>query len=607
MAADKIIAEIQRIANEPITDEDKEEYRRCLSDPIYFLENYYFIKTPYGRQKIKLRKGQKDAIEIFLQNHFMYVLKSRQVGFTTAALGLALWALLFWGMNIALVEPKKQDAENKIREVLLPALRDWLDLPPPRGRNLFKFFPIKYASDKIQLTSGNVLYGTAPMAGLRGPTVDLLILDEYQSLPDMETFWPEFRPTMTTTAEAYVRALKKIRKGEALSPEEQLLLAKPWGLLIIGTGGIIGHHRYPNAKMAKDDWEAAKRGEEFIPGIGIRLIPFEYHWSAVFDEDYMTAEMDALSKSRNVPVEFIQAEQELKFIHISEVGKLNEDSILFDKVRDFVVNITPVTMSRVKFGSDHFAEIRVYTPVPGEFKVIMGVDVSTGVGEDYSAIEVVDVFTRTQLSEVKAKVYPIELVEVVKHLLQIFPLDNVLYFSVESTRAEEFMARLLEVVPQKKVLGSQGRWGSKKNMWIPGVRLQEKGMKKKVSQIARLALAESHRIILSYELYAQLKKIDWETLHAQTDENDDLASAWLMAIWGTTQVDRLLHAPGEKGREWLLSLGEIQGMSHSMLSAVSEEEKKPKTPDEVIQDMISQFLRLYNIAVPDKSGFNLWE
>ena len=42
------------------------EYRKCINDPVYFIEHYYIILTNTGNKQIKLNDAQK----LFLIKYF---------------------------------------------------------------------------------------------------------------------------------------------------------------------------------------------------------------------------------------------------------------------------------------------------------------------------------------------------------------------------------------------------------------------------------------------------------------------------------------------------------------------------------------------------------
>lgn len=63
-------------------DENKAiELFKCFNDPLYFIENYVFIKHPKrGRIKFKMYDYQKEMVKKYLTNRFNITLSARQTG-----------------------------------------------------------------------------------------------------------------------------------------------------------------------------------------------------------------------------------------------------------------------------------------------------------------------------------------------------------------------------------------------------------------------------------------------------------------------------------------------------------------------------------------------
>jgi hypothetical protein len=69
-----------------------QEYLKCKTDPIYFIENYIKIfNQKMGVVQFKMFEKQKEFIKLWLEKHKMLVLKSRQTGMSTTLQALSLW------------------------------------------------------------------------------------------------------------------------------------------------------------------------------------------------------------------------------------------------------------------------------------------------------------------------------------------------------------------------------------------------------------------------------------------------------------------------------------------------------------------------------------
>jgi len=70
------------------------EWRKCAADPEYFIRTYIWIESerdPRGREPFGLWDYQEKALDAYLGNRFVVILKARQLGFTTLAMAYALW------------------------------------------------------------------------------------------------------------------------------------------------------------------------------------------------------------------------------------------------------------------------------------------------------------------------------------------------------------------------------------------------------------------------------------------------------------------------------------------------------------------------------------
>ena len=81
----------------------KQEYVKCFQDPAYFMRKYCYIQHPQrGRIPFNLYPFQAKVLQLFKENPFDIVLKSRQLGISTLAAAYALW-LMFMYFNIIIV------------------------------------------------------------------------------------------------------------------------------------------------------------------------------------------------------------------------------------------------------------------------------------------------------------------------------------------------------------------------------------------------------------------------------------------------------------------------------------------------------------------------
>lgn len=80
-----------------MTNEEVDEFEKCMLDANYFVEKYCLFLTDYGRSNVKLRDYQKDIIEsvttdeydpkldLYIpKNRYVIIMASRQIGKTAS-------------------------------------------------------------------------------------------------------------------------------------------------------------------------------------------------------------------------------------------------------------------------------------------------------------------------------------------------------------------------------------------------------------------------------------------------------------------------------------------------------------------------------------------
>ena len=74
----------------------KQEYIKCIGDPIYFMKKYCWIQHPTrGRIQFNLFPFQEGVLNLLNKNDRSIILKSRQLGISTLSAGIALHMMLF--------------------------------------------------------------------------------------------------------------------------------------------------------------------------------------------------------------------------------------------------------------------------------------------------------------------------------------------------------------------------------------------------------------------------------------------------------------------------------------------------------------------------------
>ena len=193
------------MALEKVTLKDliKEEYRRCFLDPAYFMKKYCYIQHPTkGKVLFTLYPFQEETLGDFRKFRYNVVLKSRQLGLSTLTGGYALWLLIFnRDKNVLVIATKQDVAKNivtKIR-VMYQNLPRWL-------KNT-ELGTLATEDNKLSLRLQNgsqvKAISSSEDAG-RSEALSLLILDEAAFIQKIDEIWAAAHQTLATGGDCIV-------------------------------------------------------------------------------------------------------------------------------------------------------------------------------------------------------------------------------------------------------------------------------------------------------------------------------------------------------------------------------------------------------------------
>ncbi len=72
------------------------EFLKCKNDFDYFCRNYIFIELPGQDQLLTPYKKQTELVDIIEIDHYVLVLKSRQIGISTVIQAYSAWLAIFY-------------------------------------------------------------------------------------------------------------------------------------------------------------------------------------------------------------------------------------------------------------------------------------------------------------------------------------------------------------------------------------------------------------------------------------------------------------------------------------------------------------------------------
>lgn len=317
------------------------DLKKCQKNLLYFAENFFtIINLDRGREKITLFKCQKKVLRALRDNRFNIVLASRQVGKTTMMTIYTLWVACFLeDQRILVVANKEQTAINIFKRIRLA----YEQLP-----NWIKPGVVEYGKTSMTLTNGSSIgISTTSSDAGRGDSCNCLVLDELAFIDNhlVESFWKSVYPIISSS--------KKSKIFIASTPN--------------GTGNLF-HDLYSNAIRGKNNWCASRIDWWEIPGR---------------DEKWKQDTVQSLGSTDIFDQEF-----GCQFIETGE-SVLDEELI-----RKSSLSIQD---------PEHLFDDGKYKvwSLPDETRsYAIGVDISEGVGEAASVIQVIDITDLTEIEQV---------------------------------------------------------------------------------------------------------------------------------------------------------------------------------------------------------------
>ncbi len=170
----------------------KREYVKCGESPQHFMRKYCTIQHPKkGKMKFDLYDYQDDMINEFKSHRYNIILKSRQLGISTLSAGYALWMMLFNAdKNILVIAKDKDTAKNLVTKVRV------------MYHNLPQWLKTKLDEDNklsLRFSNGSQIKAVAATqeAG-RSEALSLLVLDEAAFIEHAESIWTAAQQTLAT-------------------------------------------------------------------------------------------------------------------------------------------------------------------------------------------------------------------------------------------------------------------------------------------------------------------------------------------------------------------------------------------------------------------------
>lgn len=414
-----------------MTPDEQQEYIRCAIDVHYFTEKYCKTKREDGSVgSIKLRDYQEEILDNFVQNRFNILMCSRQTGKTISSSIFILHTILFSNdkniMIVANVGSTTVEIVDKIKSIytLLPFF-----LKPG----------IKVWNQKsITLENGcRIKTSARSKTPAIGHTIDLLYLDEFAHIPSniIESYYAAAYPTVSAVLNSKIiitstpngmnlfhRLLLDAERPDGDPKKNNYKSIRVYWYQVPGrfvTYIRLNNHKLYEHGLTKEDifeicdknWGEKTKVEMVWNSDLQKDIIYVYNNEFCSDEEVKSLTI-LDNKERYIPIQMLSEvttwkeeaikdiggedafnqEYGLRFINASK-SLLNESIIddllkskknyIFEEITEF--NKLKFSYSDLKWVDDD----EVFLPIKrNDYKVIMSVDLSEGLGQDYSVINI---------------------------------------------------------------------------------------------------------------------------------------------------------------------------------------------------------------------------
>lgn len=340
---------------DPELDTELREYLHCAANPIYFIHNYCYTQNPVkGRVPMRLYPFQRMTLKMFLLHVFNIVLKPRQMGLSWLVALFCLWFAMFRPDKTVVIISIKKETSERFMDKIKYAYRH---LPPwLKGEIAHENMSTVAYKNNSRIMS----VPTSEEAG-RSEGLSLLVIDEAAFVRWIAKIWAASFPTLSTG-----------------------------GMCIaISTANGLGN-------WFADKWRAActKLESDFN---AIKL-----HWRMHPDRD------DDWYKRQRRELGPALCAQEVDCDFLNSGRPVFDTSILVDW-SEIIRRRRPKS---VRFAPEEFDDfdgfygkksegLYIYKDPQPDKQYIIGVDVSTGSGEDFGAIQVVEYESGEQCAEMR--------------------------------------------------------------------------------------------------------------------------------------------------------------------------------------------------------------
>lgn len=347
---------------------DLVEFIKCKNDPIYFIKNYfndYTLPEPQPLKKIYDR--QIEIINTLLNDHFLILMGSRQVGKTIILIAFICWLILFNNNYLVAILSRKVDFTNDLINEVKKALSSLNSPFNIQLENKGKHSKKNLASELILINGSSVKAITVPKANPeeagRGLRAGFIFIDEAAHINSLEKILTGINFTTARTFPRY---------------EEMKI---PFGICIASTpNGMNG-----TGKLFYDYWTNAINNNSLYKAV-------KFHWSEVpeYNREWYENQCRKLNNDRRAIA------QELDLIFLASEDSFLEEDIILNLQR---INTSNNIIRKIRISDSGNLYFNIFKEPNISSLYLIGIDSATKRGNDFSAICVTDFFTGEQVAE----------------------------------------------------------------------------------------------------------------------------------------------------------------------------------------------------------------
>jgi hypothetical protein len=480
-----------------LREQIKEEYKRCLADPQYFIRHHCKIQHPLrGRINFDLYQYQEHTIKDFDAHRYNIILKGRQIGISTVVACYALWLMLFHrDKNILVIATKQDTAKNLITKVrfAFDNLPIYLQVPCIENNKL----SLKFKN------GSHIKAATAAEDSGRSEALSLLILDEAAFIKNAEDIWLAALPTLSTGGQA-------------------VLISTPNGM------GNFFHRKYSEAIQEVDEVKPTVDGDTET----FKFHPIKLDWRVHPERDQ--AWRDKMGR--------LQGEREARQEFDAEFIGSGNTVIDGDLIELYAKEIQePIR----KAGFD--GNLWIWEECDRSKKYIVVADVSRGDGQDFDGCHVIELESNTQVAEYKGKMpttqyghFLVELSTSYNDAILVIERENVGWSTIQTVIDREYknlfyMSKDRKLVDVHRTVTNRYRSDDKQMVAGFGTTISTRPLiinKLDMYMRERLTAGKSLNI-RSLRLIEELRVFIWNNGKAQAQDgyNDDLIIPLGIALW----------------------------------------------------------------------------